>query len=212
MPTRNRLERKTRRPMRKLITSLTPQPKPYTPGYHLTRKFRFLSTGPNTSVVTNLDICNAVGMMATSGTVAWPFCQAARIVQIEIWQAATNASASVPEAPTLVWSGNIFGPQVTVVNNSITPEQVTYLKSKPPRNGSGAFWSEQSASAVTVFSLSAGENCLVDITLEVVFYNGTLTSSAVDVSGLSGLTTGQIYFPALDGTTGTLQPVAGATL
>lgn len=207
------LDRKShRKKVKNLRSSLVPQPQPYTPGYVFRRKFRYVSTTQGTSIVTNLNLCNAVGMVATTTTVAYPLCQACRIRSIECWQTGTDAVPIVNESPTITWSGNIFGPQSMRLNTSISPNQVTYLKSRPPKMGAGSFWNEQSASAVTVFTLNYGPNMLIDLDMDVVFYNGLWTSSPVDLTGLSGLTVGTIYLGALDGLGGALSAVGGQGL
>lgn len=179
-------------------------------------RFRFVSNaGAYTGTVTFDDLADLM-CVATTATTAVRQWAALKLKQVEIW--AGNSAGNASNTVQMEWvdTVNIGGSDIVITDTAIGLMDIAHIKSSPPGGSKAADWlnnsSGSSGSDFTILNINLPQGAIIDITLDVNFYD---TDSAVSVTGaVAGATTGKTYCRALDSASGTalLPPISFDTI
>lgn len=160
--------------------------------------FRFQNTAGVTNV--QIQVKDLLGLAATATaatTLTALFC-AIKIKRLTI---RTPSAAAAFAAPTIQWNGlNYENPSYTNEVSLGTAEPAV-LVSKPPKGSDPSFWISQATGATAVIVIvTAPINSIIDLDCTVVVQNTSQLGNVAPLTytGSSGLTTGYVYFGALD--------------
>jgi len=166
-------------------------------------KFRFIALGDVTGVgITDTNLVEIVGNIATSTTELTCFNQSSKIKKIEVWSAPSTQGSN--STVSVEWFGFQNSPNVEHSDTTLSVTKNAYINSSPPPSSLAKFW--QKATGNQVFVLTCPENSIVDITLQCILTDDE-SNTSIEVTGPA--TVGNTYYAYLDQNNGSmLKPVS----
>jgi len=158
--------------------------------------FRFNVSGALTSQpIYGYDFLGLVAA-STSATGATSVLSGVKLRRITLYSSGSNASSL-----GLVWAGAYAKPTMTSDTVLGTAEPAVFATA-PPSGSAASFWISYAERATQYCAISAPTGTIIDVVADILWANGTVTSSAYVTYVSSGLVAGQLYFGPLDKQTG----------
>lgn len=167
----------------------------------ITRVYRFACAGNLAVTLTSSNLVGICGAMCTATNATLTFIAfAAQVHGVKIW--APTATNAVMVQTEIQWYTMNQGPAREVCQTAITPSRPSYTASKP-RYGE---WASQrfSAGSTPVLGISCPIGSIIDV--HVSHWLSDL-AGANTTQATTSATLGQLYYPALDGSTKTAPQV-----
>ncbi len=203
---RNRRENSRRNPRRdptrslKMVADVIDPPR--LPSVtQFTRTYRFNCTGNLGVTVTSSNLVGVAGAMCTTTNSTLTFIAfAAKVHSIQVWAPASTNGVMVQIE--VQWYTMNQGPAREIENVSMSTARPGYLRTKPQVGEWG--FQRFSAGATPVFGIACPTGSVIDIRMTHWLSDlaGANTTQSCTVATL-----GELYYPALDGTTKTAVPV-----
>lgn len=171
---------------------------------------RFTRSNASTSaetidVINDGSLINCVGLLAISANTAYQIAQAYKVNSVSIW-GITNASV-VTTCPSVAirWysqmTASADAPSSTrvVQDSSLSTAFPARVATRPQSHEIGSFWRTCNNASDVVFEVILGPStaCVIDVHISWVMSDQTNSFSSINTA--TTMTTGQVYYPPLDG-------------
>lgn len=177
----------------------------------VTQRLRFTPSSNLTNYpVSGDEMLQALGIMASSSTVAYALFGSFRVKEIEMWCCQIPTAGS-PLATCAVSFplGSTFQSNREYSDSSLSSASPAHLRVRPPGQEYASFW--QTYTSTTAFmAFSCTQNTIIDILFECVLRDGT--ANVPSTVAVTAATTGAIYYEPLDGHGGVILPVSRTTI
>jgi hypothetical protein len=148
-------------------------------------------------------VCTSTNAVLTS------FFSAVKVKSIKVWSAGDESVSGTPAPATVCvnWTGYSNSPNTLVVDSSISTAFPAHVSARPPRQSLANFWQSCDSNSVICQINVGSTHTTIEVELEGVLYSldpaSTLTHASMSVSVA---TLAEVYYPALDLTTGHTYP------
>jgi len=173
-------------------------------------KLRFSASnvsGATGYVVTPYTLGLAGGAMAATATTAYPLSLAVKVSRIRLWASSSNTTTNLGATASVQWSGSggNFATNFDVSDTTVSSAYPAFVDSSPPVRSLAADYSVCTNTG-TLCSIAVSNNVdlLVEVDAVYVLNDGT----AGTVQTVAGATVGMVYYAPLDGRSGILLPVS----
>jgi len=175
-----------------------------------------MTSASNSRTVTSFDVINAIGMAVTvANSKITAIAQSCKIKKLEFW---LNPSSGV-ETLEVHWLADADhstgGTALTNSEISMGTARPGHMVCRPPVGSHASFWQNtvHAGTSIDLFRIVASDAYVLDLTCTWVLRDGndgfTTTQTNVTIAAAPNL--GEIYYPALDGSSDAIQPVGRST-
>jgi hypothetical protein len=175
------------------------------------RKILYSGGGSSTAIrLTGQSLCLNLGTVCTvANATLTSFFSAVKVKSIKVWSAGDESVSGTPAPATVCvnWTGYSNSPNTLVTDSSVSTAFPAHVSARPPRQALASFWQSCDSTSVIAQINVGSTHTTIEVELEGVLYSldpaSSLTHAALSVTTA---TLAEVYYPALDLTTGHVYP------
>jgi hypothetical protein len=157
---------------------------------------RFEATGSSagTNVIHSYDVLNLLAVGTAANTVKG-ILGAVRVKQIEIYSPISEQGAAV--TCSIEWESNQAS-NIEISDTSMSTAKPAHLRSRPPPNSLANNWQNLANGNTPLFNIVAPPASTIDLWFDFTLFDEENSESQISVSTTAAVTTGLLYYLALD--------------
>ncbi len=182
----------------------------------VSKTLRFKSSTSVDNSISAHALINAAGMSVTVvNTSLTSIFQSVRLHYVEVWLVAGSGIGDVSVRWLMDSDDTMGGPGLLKSDVTMGTAYPAHVKTKPPTGSSASFWQHLLHAGTTqeLFHIKTSGACIVDVSATWVMRDGNdaIGTSDTNYAVSAAPNLGEIYAPALEGTTDVLIPVGRQT-